>query len=228
MFYLFVCLIAFVVFIVYLLEKMMIKEKAPESDLYNSFLSLWCLRENENEIIDKELNGFWGIDWYTDKNSFIEKIKEKNIKIILDTEKKDYTIVLANGVFAGDYAPLSFMFKNNEFVQADIAYNFSQEEIFSNLEKDSFFFQSKYMELAKLISEKYGNPTNSVCDISDKEKMYSSILNGNANIYMEWIFSNSAIISLEIKTIDGGISVYLIYTILDMEEIEKEKIKRDI
>lgn len=50
-------------------------------------------------------------------------------------------------------------------------------------------------------------------------------------IYMEWIFSNSAIISLEIKTIDGGISVYLIYTILDMEEIEKEKIekiKRDI
>lgn len=42
-------------------------------------------------------------------------------------------------------------------------------------------------------------------------------------IYMEWIFSNSAIISLEIKTIDGGISVYLIYTILDMEEIEKEK-----
>lgn len=76
MFYLFVCLIAFVVFIVYLLEKMMIKEKAPESDLYNSFLSSWCLRENENEIIDKELNGFWGIDWYTDKNSFIEKIKE--------------------------------------------------------------------------------------------------------------------------------------------------------
>lgn len=75
MFYLFVCLIAFVVFIVYLLEKMMIKEKAPESDLYNSFLSSWCLRENENEIIDKELNGFWGIDWYTDKNSFIEKIK---------------------------------------------------------------------------------------------------------------------------------------------------------
>ena len=45
-------------------------------------------------------------------------------------------------------------------------------------------------------------------------------------IYMEWIFSNSAIISLEIKTIDGGISVYLIYTILDMEKIEK--IKRDI
>ena len=40
------------------------------------------------------------------------------------------------------------------------------------------------MELAKLISEKYGNPTNSVCDISDKEKMYSSILNGNANIYI--------------------------------------------
>lgn len=75
MFYLFVCLIAFVVFIVYLLEKMMIKEKAPESDLYNSFLSSWCLRKNENEIIDKELNGFWGIDWYTDKNSFIEKIK---------------------------------------------------------------------------------------------------------------------------------------------------------
>ncbi len=31
---------------------MMIKEKAPESDLYNSFLSSWCLRENE--IIDKE------------------------------------------------------------------------------------------------------------------------------------------------------------------------------
>ena len=33
------------------------------------------------------------------------------------------------------------------------------------------------------------------------------------------------------KIIDGGISVYLIYTILDMEEIEKEKIekiKRDI
>ncbi len=27
------------------------------------------------------------------------------------------------------------------------------------------------MELAKLISEKYGNPTNSVCDISDKEKI---------------------------------------------------------
>ena len=25
------------------------------------------------------------------------------------------------------------------------------------------------MELAKLISEKYGNPTNSVCDISDKK-----------------------------------------------------------
>ncbi len=27
------------------------------------------------------------------------------------------------------------------------------------------------MELAKLISEKYGNPTNSVCDIFEKEKI---------------------------------------------------------
>ncbi len=32
------------------------------------------------------------------------------------------------------------------------------------------------MELAKLISEKYGNPTNSVCDISDdKEKIKRDI-----------------------------------------------------
>ena len=231
MFYPFVCLIIFVAFIVYLLKKMIIKEKTSESDLYNSFQSSWCLKENENKIIDRELNGFWGIDWNTDKNSFIEKIKEKKIKVNLDSEKKDYAIVLASGVFAGDYAHLSFMFKNNSFVQADISYNFSQEEIFDDLEKGLFCFKNKYMELAKFISEKYGSPASSVCDISDKEKMYSSILNGNASIYMEWIFSNSAIISLEIKNIDGGISVYLIYTILDMEEIEKERteiIKRDI
>lgn len=88
MFYLFVCLIIFVAFIVYLFKKMIIKEKAPESDLYNSFLSSWRLKENENKIIDRELNGFWGIDWNTDKNSFIEKIKEKNIKVNLDSDKE--------------------------------------------------------------------------------------------------------------------------------------------
>ncbi len=189
--------------------------------------NLWLIEKNEDSIIHEVLDSFWDIPWNLNKKSFLEALDSRNVSIVKDFYADNLNIILAEGIFTGVPVSFTFCLHDEKFVQADISYKYYYEAIAENID----IFRSKYMELADILSKKYGKPTTCICSVPDENKILQAIDSGYASIFMEWYFLNSAAISLKIVPIEYGVSVYLVYSIIDINKLKterREKIYKDL
>ncbi len=165
--------------------------------------------------LDKELTGFWGINWKTSRGEAKKIISNKG-DYILSEETADYLVY--KGIFGGSDAIIALYFFENQFYQGIVDYPYEENRALI-----------KYKSIKDQIMKKYGEPTKVV---ERFQKPYykgdgfeEQALQLNKGIYMSsWSFADDNTISI---VISNKLETLLVYESTELSEqnkkIENEK-----
>jgi hypothetical protein len=100
--------------------------------------------------------------------------------------------------------------------------------IFAKTFKNPEIYVHNYNEFSKLLSEKYGKPTNeketwsSNVPIHDIANLGQAVLDGDVNLYTVWNTERS-VIKITLISIDGRPSMQIHYTTRTLDELENKE-----
>lgn len=169
--------------------------------------------------LDKELTGFWGINWKTSKGEVKKIISNKGDYTLTEESAKGMAY---KGKFGGSDAIIILYFFENQFYQGVVSYPYEQNRALS-----------KYQTVKEQITKKYGEPAKVV---ERFQKPYykgdgyeEQALQLNKGLYMSsWSFVDNNTIYVAIS---NSLETMLIYENTELSEqnkkIENEKNMED-